>query len=239
MTQGLALSSSSAYVCDSLHLAKKLSVNHGDMLRSLRLASEASAADGGQSAYALSTYRNEQGKEQPKYDLTFEHLITASMYVEKLKPKFREYIKAMRDAETEKAAQLSFENRILDGQLKVAQRQLSEAPRIVQTKYGQKIERPIPMDKKKLNWFDPQTQEPARVLADSLDFDEMFEAITSNGKAKAEGTLSAIAAKMAWKREAVKRIKAGEPIPAMAEFGAFTSFEANLRRALKKKFKNR
>jgi len=228
----------SKFVCDSLHLAEQLGINHSDMLRSLRLASEASEADGGQSAYALSAYSSEQGKELPKYDLTFDHLITASMYVEKLKPKFREFLTTLRETEANQAAQLKAEAALLKAEaalLKTANVKLLEAATIekVETDFGIKYVKNIPSDKKRVLWYDADEGGRRLVLASSLTFDELADILISQAEPKARGLIAASHALRAW-TQAAKAAKAQrEPIPTLNDFGVKTSFGENLLEALK------
>jgi len=109
----LAICPSSKFVCDSLRLAEQLGVQHKNLLESLRRAAKAAKADCIELQYKPVEYTDDHGQSRPKFDLTFDDLITASMYIEKLKPRFREYIKTVTAQLEAKTAQLKAENQKL------------------------------------------------------------------------------------------------------------------------------
>jgi len=220
-TTELVTLSDSKFVCDSLHLAEYLQTRHGNLLDSLKRASKSAKASGGELAYKSSTYHNEQGKEQPKFDLTFENLIDVSMYIEKLRPKLREYLISLNSQLQAKTAQLKAENQ-----------KLLNSPERVETEFGVKYVKNIPTNKKTVPWFDVTTGKRRFVLASSLSFDDLADILISQAEPKARGIVAASHALRAWS-QAAKAAKAHrKPIPTLNDFGVKTSFEENLLEAL-------
>jgi len=220
-TTELVILSDSKFVCDSLMLAERLGVQHKNLLESLRRAAKAAKADCIELQYKPVEYTDDHGQSRPKFDLTFDHLITASMYIEKLKPKFREYIKAVMDTRAKQASQLQAENQ-----------KLLNSPERVETEFGVKYVKNIPTNKKTVPWFDVTTGKRRFVLASSLSFDDLADILISQAEPKARGIVAASHALRAWS-QAAKAAKAHrKPIPTLNDFGVKTSFEENLLEAL-------
>jgi len=225
MTQDIVLSTSSnsAYVCDSLHLAEQLGTDHKNLLQSIRRAQDVSATEGSRLHVQPRTYVDKRGKEQPILDLTLENLIEVSMYIEKLKPKFREYIKAVREVEAKQVAQLKAENK-----------KLLNSPERVETERGVKYVKNIPPHQKMIVWYDEDSRETHRVLADSLEYEEIVPCLVSTMQAKANGMMRAAESLKRWNAAVNQAVRTGKPIPSAKQFGAATSYEPNILAAVRR-----
>jgi len=205
--------SRSNFVCDSLHLAKQLGTNHYDLLKSLRRAQDASATEGSRCQLASRTYIDKRGKERPIFDLTLENLIDVSMYLEKLRPKFRKYIKT------------------ITAKLQAAL--VAKDPFYLETNdYGTKVVRKIPEDKQTGLIFNEEG-ELCRALLREMDSEQRFFAWAGLDEDRAHGILRAHVRKKDWLVQARQKIAKGlEPAP-MTAFGLKSQGEASFVRLLR------
>jgi hypothetical protein len=221
-----SLISSSSFVSDSVFLADQLGVKHFHLMRDLNRIQKSANPN-----FGLATYRDEQGKPRPKYLLSVRNLITLAVRLPKLRNRVEVFTEALiEQVQQAKAAEL----RAVQAQLSQAQKQLSACPDYVVTKRGTKVLSDVPADEKKVFWFDPETQEPCKVLADSLTFEELFEATCGmeQARVRADGIIQAVQNKEGWRDGALQAKAEGRPIPSMRSFGVSSEYEANFRRAL-------
>lgn len=219
----LSTSSNSPYVCDSVQLAKQLGTDHKNLLKSIRRAQDVSATEGSRLLLQPRTYVDKRGKEQPLLDLTLENLIDVSMYIEKLRPRFRKYIKTV-------TAQLEAQTL----KLKAENQKLLNSPERVETERGVKYVKNIPPHQKMIVWYDEDSRETHRVLADSLEYEEIVPCLISTMQAKAKGMLRAAESLGKWNEAVSKAVRTGKPIPSAKQFGAATSYEPNILAAVRR-----
>ncbi len=183
MGQGLNLVilSGSKFVCDSLKLAEYLGTRHDNLLDSLKRAAKAAQLFGNDLAYKAVEYTDSHGQRRPKFDLTFENLIDVSTYIEKLRPKLREYLKAVRDAETKQLAHLK-------AQLEAVNQKLLEPkstkPRSPRSSHVALAEKKIAILEESEGEFNLVS-----VLASSLTRVELARAIVAARDAQAKGSI--------------------------------------------------
>lgn len=232
MNSDLAILSDSKFVCDSLHLADLFwSGRHDNALRDLRAAAAEAESEGGELKFELSTYRNEQGKEQPKLDLTLETLIDVSMYIGKLRPRFRDYIKAASDVRERQFLQLKAQT----AQLQAENKKLLNSPERVETEFGTKYIKKIPIDKKTVLQLDEETGERTRVPASSLEYDELLDYLIGCAAPRAQGILEAADRLRNWRIGVINAQLSRRTIPTLKEYGAGASYGEVIMAALGRK----
>jgi len=162
------------------------------------------------------------------------------MYVEKLKPKFREFLTTLRETEANQAAQLKAEAALLKAEaalLKTANVKLLEAATIekVETDFGRKYVKNIPDDKKMVLQRDEETGERFRVPASSLSYDELLDYLIGMAAPKAQGILEAADRLRNWRIGVITAQLARRTIPTLKEYGAGASYAGVIMQALEKK----
>lgn len=221
----LVILSDSKFVCDSRHLADLFwDGRHGNALRDLRAAASEAELEGAELKFDSGTYRDENNQERSKLNLTLENLIDVSMYIGKLRPKFREYIKATRSAEAKQIAQLQAENK-----------KLLNSPERVETEFGLKYIKKIPIDKKTVLQLDEETGERTRVPASSLSYDELLDYLIGCAAPRAQGILDAADRLRNWRIGVINAQLAHRTIPLLKEYGAGASYCEVIMAALDRK----